>query len=372
MNIGMVCYPTLGGSGVVAAELGHALALKGHNVHFIASELPFRLHMDDAHLFFHEVEMDNYELFRCPDYALPLTTKIAEISKKESLDILHVHYAIPHATSAYLAKQILGTKLPKVITTLHGTDITLVGKLPSYHAIVKFSIERSDGVTAVSHSLQIQTQDYFQTSKPIEVIYNFFIPKQELKGKKPCRLQIAPQGEKILLHSSNFRPVKRVRDVIKIFKEVLNQIPVKLVLLGSGGEIDLIRALVSDYNLDNNVMFIGKSRYVDAYVASADLFLLPSEQESFGLSALEAMAYGVPVIASNIGGIPEVVEHGVSGYLAPVGDVKQMAEFAIDLLTNEKKYNQMSHAGIERAKEKFCLGKIVPLYEKYYQTILSI
>lgn len=370
MKIGIVCYPAVGGSGVVATELGHALAARGHEVHFIAYETPFKLRLEDPKIYFHEVDINEYELFRYPDYALTLAAKLAEVSKHNKLDILHVHYAIPHASSAYLAKQILGTKAPAIITTLHGTDITLVGRDPAYFPVVKFSIEMSDGVTAVSQSLRQQTHHYFGIQKEIEVINNFFVPKVELIGNKLLRSQFVLEGEKLLLHASNFRSVKRAEDVVKIFAEVRKKIPSKLLLVGSGGELQKVKNLVASLNLQNEVIFIGKILNIDAYVTSADLFLLPSSQESFGLAALEAMAYGVPVVASNVGGIPEVVLEGKTGFLAPVGDVQAMSEAAIKLLSDAPLYEKMSRAAIEQSK-KYSVEKILPQYEAFYQKVLG-
>ncbi|MGA8164793.1 MAG: N-acetyl-alpha-D-glucosaminyl L-malate synthase BshA [Waddliaceae bacterium] len=371
MKVGIVCYPTIGGSGVVATALGHALAARGDEVHFIAYEVPFRLNMNERNIVFHQVDITRYDLFKYPDYALPLAVKIASVSEQYALDVLHVHYAIPHATSAYLAKQILGSSKPAVITTLHGTDITLVGRDPSYFRIVKYSIENSDGVTAVSESLRRQTVEYFQVDHAIEVIYNFFVPRPELVGKKPLRERFVNLGEKLLVHASNFRSVKRVEDVVYIFLRIKKQIKAKLLFLGSGAGIEGVRQLVEDYDLRDDVFFQGQDREIDAYVASADLFILPSAQESFGLAALEAMAYGIPVIATNIGGLPELVEHGKTGYLAPLGDVDQMAKDAIKLLTNRTLYEQMSQNARIRAQETFCVSKILPQYISLYEKIMK-
>lgn len=371
MNIGIVCYPTLGGSGIVATELGHALAAQGHCVHFISYETPFRLVVDRKNIFFHQVEINRYDLFKYPDYALPLAVKIASVSKEYSLDILHVHYAIPHATSAYLAKQILGKDRPAVITTLHGTDITLVGKDPAYFEIVKYSMEHSDAVTCVSEDLKRETSEYFNLQKPIHVIYNFFIPKKELIGQKPLRCQFAAPGEKLLIHSSNFREVKSPLDVVRIFAKVLEKVPAKLLLLGAGEMLDDVKRLVAELNLCGKVYFLGESREVDPYMASADLLLLPSSHESFGLAALEAMAYGVPVVASRIGGLPEVVEEGVTGVLYPVGAVDDMARGAVELLSDPAYYDEVSLAAKKRAKELFSASKVIPGYLNVYRSALS-
>lgn len=370
MKIGIVCYPSVGGSGILATELGHELALNGHEVHFITYDVPFKLHLERRNIFFHEVEISHYDLFRYPDYALALAVKIAQVVKEYHLDILHVHYAFPHATSAFLANQLLEKHKIKVVTTLHGTDITLVGREPSYFQIIKFSIEKSDGITVVSKSLKQQMCCQFNMRDNVEVIYNFFVPIQDLVGKKPLRDLFVKGEQKLLVHSSNYRSVKRPADVARIFKLVREKIDSKLLLLGSGEGMEEVRSLITELNLDEDVIFLGKNREIDPYVASGDLFLLPSALESFGLAALEAMAYGLPVVASDAGGIPELVLHGKTGYLAPVGDVRQMAEYAIDLLSDEEKYRSFSLASTERANE-FSAQKIVPQYEACYQKILS-
>ncbi len=371
LKIGIVCYPSLGGSGVVATELGHELAFRGHEVHFITYEIPFRLHLNAKNIFFHEVEINQYELFKYPDYALTLAVKIAAVAHQYQLDILHVHYAIPHATSAYLAKQILGQMKPVVITTLHGTDITLVGIEPAYHRIVKFSIEQSCGVTAVSRDLKKRTEESFQITRPIEVIYNFFTARPELLNQKPLRNLYVKDDEKLLIHASNFRPVKRPADVIKVFAEVRKEINCKLLLLGEGSGLAQARNLIEELDLKDHVFFEGINPNVDAYIASADLFLLPSEKESFGLSALEAMSYGVPPIATDSGGLPELIENGRTGFLSPIGDVQDMAKNAINLLTNHTLYESVSEAARKEACEKFCADKIIPQYEAYYTKILK-
>lgn len=370
MKIGIVCYPTVGGSGVLATELGHQLALRGHEVHFITYEIPFRLQLENENVFFHEVEINQYELFKYPDYALTLAVKMVNVAQHFGLDILHVHYAIPHATSAYLAKQILGTKKPAVITTLHGTDITLVGRHHAYFQMVKFSIENSCGVTAVSQNLRDQTQEYFQIKKDIQVIYNFFTPRPELINK-PMRHPYVKEDEKLIIHSSNYRPVKHPEDVIRIFQEIHKKIKCKLLLIGTGGGMEDILKMIADLNLKNEVFFLGKNRDVDPYIASGDLFLLPSAQESFGLAALEAMAYGVPCVASNAGGLPELIQHGKNGFLAPIGDVTAMANYSIELLSNPTLYAQISTAAKVTAHEKFSPDVIIPQYEAYYQRCLT-
>lgn len=370
MKIGIVCYPSLGGSGIVATELGHVLAAKGHEVHFITYEVPFRLRINDHNIFFHQVEINRYDLFKYPDYALPLAVKIASVAKEYALDIVHVHYAIPHATSAYLAKQIMGKDKPKVITTLHGTDITLVGRDPAYYEVVKYSIEHSDGVSCVSESLRQQTVEWFAIEKPIEVIHNFFIPRRECMDKKPLRDLYVSGEEKLLIHASNFRSVKRPEDVIHIFKRVRKKIPSKLLLLGTGEGIDIVRQIVKEERLGKDVFFLGSDQKIDRYVASADLMLLPSSQESFGLVALEAMVYGVPVIATDVGGLPELIVDKESGFLFSVGAVDEMAEGAIKILSDKSLYKQVSRNARDRSREKFCVSKILPQYLEFYNKVM--
>lgn len=371
MKIGIVCYPSLGGSGIIATELGHELAVRGHEVHFITYDIPFRLRLEEKNIYFHEVEINQYDLFKYPDYALTLAVKIANVSERYDLDILHVHYAIPHATSAYLAKQILSSKKPVVVTTLHGTDITLVGRDPAYFKIVKFSIEHSCGVSAVSKNLKEQTIKHFSIKTPIEVIYNFFIPRTDLIGTKPMHRVFAHGEEKLLLHSSNFRHVKRSEDVVKIFAELRKKIKSKLLFLGTGPGVEDVRRLVHEMDLQKEVFFMGKSRNVDPYIASADLFLLPSSQESFGLSALEAMAYGVPVVATNVGGLPELIEQGQTGFMAPVGDIAKMAEFSESILSDKSLYEKMSERCMQVAQEKYSVETILPQYEEFYRSVFK-
>lgn len=351
----------------MATELGHELALRGHEVHFITYEMPFRLNIDSKNIYFHRVETNQYELFKYPDYALTLAVKIASVAKEFSLDVLHVHYAIPHATSAYLAKQLLGASAPVVITTLHGTDITLVGRDPGYFEIVKYSMEQSDGVTAVSQDLKRQTERNFHPKKAIEVIYNFFVPKKVTL----LRERFVSGKEKLLIHSSNFRAVKRPEDVLHIFMHVRKTVPCKLLFLGAGAGIETVKQMVYDRKLSEEVIFLGKNIEVDPYIASADLLLLPSSQESFGVVALEAMAYGVPVIASRVGGIPEVVIDGQTGYLSEVGAVEDMAQNALSLLHDEKMYQAFSQAGKRRAKEHFSIERILAQYLGFYEKILK-
>ena len=374
MKIGITCYPTYGGSGVVATELGKELAAKGHQVHFISYAFPHRLQHFVENVFFHEVEISNYPLFEHSLYGLALTSKMLEVIKYEKLDLLHVHYAIPHATSAYLTKQILkkGNSDIKVITTLHRTDITLVGLEPSFLPLVKFSIEESNGTTAVSRFLKEKTLTNYNIESDIKVINNFIdtdlfspMPNELLRNK------IAPNGEKILIHTSNFRPVKRVPDTIKILTEVKKEIPAKLVLIGDGPERSECERLVREMNLAKDVFFLGKQDVLQEILNIADIFLLPSQSESFGLSALEAMSCGVPVVCSSVGGLPELVRHNETGYIAEFGDTSRMAKYVIDLLTNDKKFNAFSKNARLRAIEHFDKKIIVPQYEKYYEEILN-
>lgn len=373
MKIGITCYPTYGGSGVVATELGKALAKRGHQIHFISYALPFRLDNFVENVVFHEVETSSYPLFEFPLYSLALASKMVEVAEYEDLDLLHVHYAIPHASSAYLAKQMLkGRKDLKIITTLHGTDITLVGLEPSFLPLVKFSIEESDGVTAVSRFLKEKTLTNYNIDKAIEVIPNFidtniYKPIDNSEFKK----YIAPNGEKILMHTSNFRLVKRVSDTIRIFEQVYKEIPSKLILVGDGPERSDCEKLSRQLNLCEHIKFLGKQDGLVDILNAADVFLIPSQSESFGLAALEAMACGVPVVSSSVGGLPELVKHNDSGFIAEIGDVERMSKYVIDLLTNQRKYEKFSNNARRRAVELFGIDKIVPLYEKYYELVLS-
>lgn len=373
MKIGITCYPTYGGSGVIATELGKELALRGHEVHFISYALPFRLSHYIENIFFHEVEISNYPLFEFPLYSLSLASKMAEVAEFEKLDLLHVHYAIPHATSAYLAKEMLGkNRNLKIVTTLHGTDITLVGLEPSFLPLVRFSIEKSDGVTAVSRFLKEKTITNYSCETDIRVIPNFVdteIFKTIDNGE--FRKSIAPGGEKILVHTSNFRPVKRVTDTIRIFQKVQEEIPSKLILIGDGPDRSECERLARQLNLGDKVKFLGKQDGLVEILASSDLFLIPSQSESFGLAALEAMACGLPVISSSVGGLPELVRHNETGFIAEIGDIDRMAKYTLDLLTNKKKYNLFSENSRKRAVNKFDKSKVVPLYEDYYKQILE-
>jgi len=368
MNIGIVCYPTFGGSGVVATELGKALAEKGHQVHFITYSQPARLDYFSENVFYHEVNIPNYPLFQYPPYELALASKMVDIVQFEKLDVLHVHYAIPHASAAYMAKQILKTKgiqIP-VITTLHGTDITLVGKDASYEPVVTFSINQSDAVTSVSHDLRKETYEYFPIEKEIVVIPNFInMERFQKQRKEHFKSAIAPFGEKLLVHTSNFRGVKRIGDIIKIFKKVREQIPAKLLLVGDGPERPKMENLCRKLNICQDVRFLGKLEAVEELLSVADVFLMPSEKESFGLAALEAMACEVPVISSNAGGLPELNVHGYSGFVSNVGDVKDMVKNTLFLLQDDQLPTFKANA-LERAKE-FEISKVVPMYEAVYQ-----
>lgn len=372
MKIGIACYPTYGGSGVVAAELGKALAKRGHQIHFISYAMPIRLSGFLGNIVYHEVEISNYPLFEFPLYTPALASKIVEVAQFENLDILHAHYAIPHAISAYLAKQILGPHKLKVITTLHGTDITLVGLEPSYLPVMKFSIEQSDGVTAVSRFLKEKTITNYNIKKDIEIIPNFV---DTLIYKKvdstEFKKNIAPNGEKVLVHTSNFRPVKRVPDVIRIFDVVRKKVPSKLILIGDGPERSVCEQLCRELQLSNDVRFLGKQAELVPLLSASDVFLIPSQSESFGLSALEAMACEVPVIASSVGGLPELVVHGETGYIAEIGDIERMAKYSIELLTNEQKHKLFAIASRKRAVEMFNIDKIVNHYEQFYERIIS-
>ena len=373
MKIGITCYPTYGGSGVIATELGKELALRGHEVHFISYALPFRLSSYIENIVFHEVEMSSYPLFEFPLYSLALASKMVEVAEYENLDLLHVHYAIPHATSAFLAKQMIKSKKDlKIFTTLHGTDITLVGLEPSFLPLVRFSIEQSDGVTTVSRFLKEKTITNYSCEKPIEVIPNFIDSDfYKPNGNTAFRERIAPNGEKVLVHTSNFRPVKRVPDTIRILKKVLEDVPAKLILVGDGPDRSECERLCRELDLCDQVKFLGKQEGLVEILNSADLFLIPSQSESFGLAALEAMACGKPVISSSVGGLPELISHNETGFIAEIGDVDRMAKYVVDLLTNDKKYKLFSKNARHRAVNKFDKSKIIPIYEKHYQTILN-
>jgi N-acetyl-alpha-D-glucosaminyl L-malate synthase BshA len=378
MKIGITCYPTYGGSGVVATELGIELALRGHEVHFITYSQPFRLREDEPNIFFHEVEVSHYPLFDYPPYDLALATRMAEVAQFYALDLLHVHYAIPHSVSALLAKQMIGT-LPKgswrlpFVTTLHGTDITLVGLDRSYLPITRFSIEQSDGVTAISKYLKDKTIQEFNTRNEIQVIYNFvncdvYHRTPEIYAK---RHEFAKPEEKLLVHLSNFRPVKRVWDVIEIFDRVQKQVPAKLLLIGDGPDRSRAEWLAMDKGIHDRVIFLGKQDMVHEKLALADVMLLPSELESFGLAALEAMACEVVPITTDVGGLPEVIDHGRNGFMAKVGDVDTMARYAIEILSDDAKLKEMGYRARVGAQSRFCASKIIPEYEAFYRKVLE-
>lgn len=373
MKIGMVCYPTYGGSGVLATELGLKLAKRGHQVHFISYAQPMRLDRFQDNIYFHEVESPSYPLLEFDLYSLALAGKIIDVAKYELLDVVHVHYAIPHAISGFLAAQILKDTAPfKLITTLHGTDITLVGLEPTYHPLVKFSLERSDAVTAVSSYLAGRTNQNFGASLDIQVVPNFV--DTELYRPVPCsdlQRQIRRDGEKVLIHVSNFRPVKRVLDCVRILAEVRKSMKARLVFVGDGPDRGEAERLCRELGVSDQVMFLGKQNALPEILSTADIFLLPSQQESFGLSALEAMSCGIPVVGTNIGGIGEVVKHGETGYLAELADVERMAKYCTDLLSSEKKLAVFKQAARERAQEKFDIGAIVPMYEALYERVVG-
>jgi len=374
MKIGIVCYPTYGGSGVLATELGKEVAAQGHQVHFISYSLPRRLEPYSPNIFYHEVEISSYPLFEHQDYGLALTSKLLEVTEYEQLDLVHAHYAIPHAISAYLSKKILQRQKKdiKIITTLHGTDITLVGLEPSYLPLVKFGIEESDGVTAVSRFLKEKTITNYNVEKDIEVIHNF-IDTDLYNGVTRCCLKnkLAPNNEKILIHTSNFRAVKRVPDTIRIFNLVREKIPSKLVLIGDGPDRSECERLVREFNIVEDVVFLGKQDSLSEILPIADVFLIPSQSESFGLAALEAMSCETPVVSSSVGGLPELVHHNETGYVAEIGDVERMAKYTIELLTKNKKYKKFSENSRKRAIKLFDKKIIVPKYLDFYNKILG-
>jgi N-acetyl-alpha-D-glucosaminyl L-malate synthase BshA len=372
MKIGITCYPVMGGSGIVATELGMALAARGHQVHFISYALPYRLDRFRENVFFHEVEVSSYPLFKYPPYTLSLAAKMADVVCRWKLDLLHVHYAIPHAPAAFLAKQIARDCRIKVITTLHGTDVTLVGSERSFFEITKFSVAESDGVTAVSEAIKKQTIEMFGIDKPIEVIYNFVNTEVFKPDNSLCpRSAFSVDDHKIIMHLSNFRPVKRIADVMDVFRMIHDQVKSKLVLIGDGPDLSLAEHLAKQYRLDDDVMFLGSQDSVETILPAADLFLLPSLTESFGLAALEAMSCGAPVIASNAGGLPEVITHGVDGFLFDVGDVASMGAAATELLLNESKLTKMKSAARATAVNRFTSDLIIKNYEDYYLSVIT-
>jgi N-acetyl-alpha-D-glucosaminyl L-malate synthase BshA len=372
MRIGITCYPTYGGSGVVATELGKAMAQRGHQIHFISYSLPFRLQQFDERIFFHGVEMVNYPLLEHPPYAIALAAKMSEVAAEVSLDLFHVHYAIPHAVSAFLARAILGEGHPRIITTLHGTDITLVGNDRSLYPMTRFALEQSDGVTCVSRYLRAKTYRVFDITKPIKVIPNFVDTRRFAPGPRlDLRAHLAPRGERLLAHLSNFRMVKRVPDVVRIFAQVRSAVPARLLLIGDGQDRPLAIETAGTLGVERDVIFLGKQDDVESLLGIADLFLLPSQEEAFGLAALEAQSCGVPVIASAVGGLPEVVEDGKTGFLLSPGDVEGMARAALVLLTDPSRLAEFREAARQRAVSQFDTSLVVPQYEAYLQAILS-
>lgn len=373
MKIGIVCYPTFGGSGVLATELGKALADKGHCVHFITYQQPVRLDTFHPNIFYHEVSVPTYPLFDFPPYEIALASTMVDIILNQNLDLLHVHYAIPHASAAFMAQQIVKTKgiNTPFITTLHGTDITLVGKDKTYEPVVTFSMNNSNAITAVSQNLKEETLSHFEITQDIHVINNFVdIKRFQYSDKEHFKKIIAPNGEKIIAHVSNFRKVKRVQDAIQAFAMIRKEVPAKMLLIGDGPERPNMEQLCRDLGTCGDISFLGKQEKMEELLSIADLFMLPSEYESFGLAALEAMACRVPVISSNAGGIPEINIHGETGYLVDVEDVDSLAKFALELLLNEQKLNQFKENAIKQAK-KFAIENIVPQYERLYEDVLA-
>ena len=377
MKIGITCYPTYGGSGVVGTELGLELADRGHEVHFIAYQQPIRLNTRHPRILFHEVTVSQYPLFEFPPYDLALATRMAEVAEIYELDLLHVHYAIPHSVSALLARQMLAAgKRPRrlpFVTTLHGTDITIVGADRSYLPVTRYAIEQSDGVTAISNYLKQRTVQEFEVRNHVEVIYNFVncdvYRRDPLAAER--RSEFAQDGERLIVHVSNFRPVKRMGDVIEIFDRVQKHVPSRLLLMGDGPERSRAEWLVDQKGLRKKVDFLGKEDRIYEKLSIADLMLMPSELESFGLAALEAMACEVPTIATDVGGVPEVIEHGRNGFLAPVGDVESMSRYAIDILSDEKRLREMGKLARWEAQTRFCSSKIIPEYEKFYERVVE-
>ncbi|RJE90073.1 N-acetyl-alpha-D-glucosaminyl L-malate synthase BshA [Paenibacillus sp. 1011MAR3C5] len=372
LKIGITCYPTLGGSGVVATELGKLLAERGHEIHFITHSIPFRLGKFHKNIFFHEVEVNDYYVFRYPPYDLSLASKMAQVAKMQQLDLLHVHYAVPHAVCAYLAKQMIGNGL-KTVTTLHGTDITVLAQDESLKDLIRLAIHQSDAVTAVSNDLIQETRNLLDILTPIDLTYNF-VDKRVYYPREAASLRsdFAAPDEKILMHISNFRPVKRVSDVVEIFERVSKRIPAKLLLVGEGPELTKIQCKIKNMGLEDRVHFLGKQEDVAQVISMADVLLLPSEKESFGLVALEAMACGVPTIGSNAGGIPELVTHGETGFLSDIGNVEEMAEGAIKLLTDDTLHAKFKEACLKRARHDFCNDSITEQYESIYYRVLGI
>lgn len=372
LKIGITCYPTVGGSGVIATELGKLLAEKGHEIHFISSSMPFRLNKVYSNIYYHEVQVNQYSVFQYPPYDLALASKMAEVAKREKLDLLHVHYAIPHAVCAYLAKKMTDDRL-KIVTTLHGTDITVLGYDPSLNDMIRFGIEGSDVVTAVSESLVQQTYDLLQPKKSIQTVYNFIDERVYFKkDTQDLKVQYGiADEEKVIIHVSNFRKVKRVQDVVKSFHLIEKKIPSKLLLVGDGPEISVVCNLVRELGLKDKVLFLGKQENLEDLYSISDLMLLLSEKESFGLVLLEAMACGVPSVGTKIGGIPEVIDNGKTGYLSDVGDVEDIAQNAIKILADTTLHTKFAENAISRVKEHFSSQRIVEQYEDMYQQLID-
>ena len=376
MNVGIVCYASMGGSGIVATELGKALADRGHQVHVISADQPFRLGAFHPGLVFHQVNTPSYPLFREPQYVLGLANTVVQVAREQGLDVIHAHYAVPHATAAVLARQVLDAshrgRAPRVVTTLHGTDITVVGADPSYSEIVAFSIDQSDGVTAVSESLRAATCRELAVQRPIDVIPNFLDCATYRRLSEPrLRSRYADDSTRIVMHLSNFRPVKRIDSVIEVFARIAHQVPSVLLLAGDGPEVVTARRLARQLGVAERVQLLGAQENVLPLLSIADLFLLPSAQESFGLAALEAMACEVPVVASNVGGLPEVIEHGVTGFLHAVDDLEAMAASGIALLTDAALYRRIAAAAAQLVRDRFCVERIVPMYEAHYARVLG-
>jgi N-acetyl-alpha-D-glucosaminyl L-malate synthase BshA len=372
MNIGIICYASVGGSGIVATELGKALADRGHQVHLVSTDPPFRLGEYHAGLAFHQVNTPSYPLFREPQYVLSLSNKVVQVAREFRLDIIHAHYAIPHATAAILSRQVLasgGRPSPKVVTTLHGTDITLVGSDPSYSEIVAFSIESSDGVTAVSQSLRDATRRELCVKRDIEVIPNFLdCAVYRRRDVSALRERFAPApGTKLVIHVSNFRPVKRIDAVMHVFDRIRRAVPARLLLVGDGPELGTAYRLGRELDMTQQVEMLGAQEDIIPLLSAADVFLLPSAQESFGLAALEAMACEVPVVASRVGGLPEVISHGVTGFLHPPEDLDGMAQSAVAVLTDPALHRRITDSAFTRVSEEFCVSLVVPMYERYYE-----
>ncbi|MCD4784523.1 MAG: N-acetyl-alpha-D-glucosaminyl L-malate synthase BshA [Candidatus Eremiobacteraeota bacterium] len=371
MKIGITCYPGVGGSGILATELGITLAGRGHEIHFITSSPPIRLTMDFYdNIYFHEAEVINYPVFKYPPYSLCLAVKMAEVVEKFKLDILHVHYAVPHAASAYLAKKMCRNCNLKIVTTLHGTDVTLVGSQPGYLPLARFSINESDGVTAVSKHLEEVTRSLFGITRDIRVIYNFVDTTKFKPGiLTDRRRKFADDNEKILIHMSNFRPVKKILNTIRVFEKIQREIPAVLLMVGDGIQRYEAGQLVGEMNLQNRVKFLGKIESVEHILPIADLFIINSVKESFGLAVLEAAACGVPAVVTDIGGLPEVVINGETGFVTPAEDTSAMAKMAVEILKNNELYNKMKINARKRAVEKFDTNLIVPEYERYYEKV---